>query len=174
MAQKKLNDREIGEYLRFAHHLAEIGGRVILPNFRAALDVENKIEDGSFYDPVTRADRDAEAAIREEIARVYPGHGILGEEHGTLRGSEDLTWVIDPIDGTRAFILGLLHWGTLIALNDGTGPVVGVMHQPYTKETFVGSRLGGEFRYGGETKPLRVRKCARLEDAVVAATDPGM
>jgi histidinol-phosphatase len=168
-----LDDRAIKEYTAFACRLADIAGRTILPHFRVRLDVENKMA-GAGYDPVTLADRGAEQAIRDEIQSVYPGHGIIGEEHGVLDGTDGLTWVIDPIDGTRAFIIGQLHWGVLIALNDGTRPVVGVMHQPYTGETFVGSRLGTEFRHAGSSTPLRVRECARLEDAIVSATDPAM
>jgi len=172
--EQKLTDREIAEYVAFACHLGEVAGRVILPHFRAAIDVENKGAGSGFFDPVTIADRAAERAIRDEIARVYPGHGIYGEEHGATRGSDRFTWVIDPIDGTRAFILGLLHWGTLVALNDGERPIVGVMHQPYTGETFLGSRLGAEFRRGRESRALRVRKCPQIEDAAVSATDPAM
>ena len=171
---KVLDDREIETYVAFACHLAELAGRTILPHFRTRIDVDNKAGDGG-YDPVTVADRAAEQAIRDEIARVYPGHGIAGEEHGSTAGTDGLTWIVDPIDGTRAFIIGQLHWGVLIALNDGTSPVVGVMHQPYTAETFVGSRLGAELRRGGGAhQALSVRKCARLEDAVVCATDPAM
>jgi histidinol phosphatase-like enzyme (inositol monophosphatase family) len=170
----EISDREIAEYTGFACHLGEIAGRVILPHFREALDVHNKMADPAFFDPVTIADRNAERAIRDEIERVYPDHGILGEEHGVKHGRDRFTWVLDPIDGTRAFILGLLHWGTLIALNDGERPIVGVVHQPYTGEVFVGSRLGAEFRHAGQTRPLRARKCPRIEDAVVSATDPGM
>ncbi|HYK65706.1 MAG TPA: histidinol-phosphatase [Patescibacteria group bacterium] len=168
-----LDDRAIKEYTAFACRLADIAGRTILPHFRVRLDVENKMA-GAGYDPVTLADRAAERAIRDEIQRVYPGHGIIGEEHGVLDGTDGLTWVIDPIDGTRAFIIGQLHWGVLIALNDGARPVVGVMHQPYTGETFVGSRFGAETRHAGRGTPLRVRQCARLEDAIVSATDPAM
>ena len=117
---------------------------------------------------MTLADKAAERAIRDEIQRVYPRRGILGEEHGGKAGTDGLTWIIDPIDGTRAFIIGQLHWGVLIALNDGERPVVGVMHQPYTGETFVGSRLGAEFRRGSSSTPLKVRewpasrRCDRL------------
>ena len=174
MPSPALTDNQIAEYLRFACHLGEIAGKVILPHFRAALDVTNKVAGSGFFDPVTIADRDAEQAIRDEIARVYPKHGIHGEEHGLKHGSGGFKWVLDPIDGTRAFILGLLHWGTLIALNDGERPIVGVMHQPYTGETFVGSRLGAELRHAGKAHPLRVRKCSRIEDSVVSATDPAM
>ncbi len=112
------------EFIEFAIHLADLAGEQILPRFRAAIGMENKSKDGGF-DPVTVADREAEAAIRREIRRVYPDHGILGEEHGLHAGSSPYTWIIDPIDGTRAFVLGQLHWGTLIALNDGAAPIVG-------------------------------------------------
>ena len=123
---------------------------------------------------MTIADREAEAAIRREIHRVYPDHGVLGEEQGFEQGASEYTWVIDPIDGTRAFILGQLHWGTLIALSDGSRPIIGVMRQPYTAETFVGSSLGTELRRGAECRTLTARKATRLEDAVVCATDPTM
>lgn len=171
-----MDDRAIAEYVSFACHLADLAGRTILPYFRQRIDVENKKNKiaGGGYDPVTLADKEAERAIRDEIQRVHPGHAILGEEHGHKAGTDGLTWIIDPIDGTRAFIIGQLHWGVLIALNDGTRPVVGVMHQPYTGETFVGSRLGAEMRRGSSTTPLKVRECPRLDDAVVSATDPAM
>ena len=168
-----MDDRAIGEYAAFACHLADLAGRTILPYFRVRLAVENKTA-GSGYDPVTLADRAAERAIRDEIQRVHPGHGILGEEQGFAAGTDRLIWIIDPIDGTRAFIIGQLHWGVLIALNDGERPVIGVMHQPYTGETFVGSRLGAELRRGGLSNSLKVRECRRLEDAIVCATDPAM
>jgi myo-inositol-1(or 4)-monophosphatase len=124
---------------------------------------------------VTVADRDAEAAIRAGIAHAYPDHGIRGEEHGVAAGRSRYTWVIDPIDGTRSFILGQMHWGTLIALNDGERPIVGVCHQPYVGETFVGTSGGlAEWRRGEARATLAVRRCARVEDAVLASTDPTM
>jgi histidinol phosphatase-like enzyme (inositol monophosphatase family) len=168
-----IDDRAIAEYVRFACHLADLAGVTILPYFRTRIDVENK-NAGAGFDPVTLADKAAERVIRDEIQRVHPGHAILGEEHGATAGTDALTWIIDPIDGTRAFIIGQLHWGVLIALNDGDRPIVGVMHQPYTGETFVGSRLGAEMRRGSSSGPLKVRECPRLEDSIVSATDPAM
>ena len=161
------------EFVEFAVHLADLAGEQILPRFRVAIGLENKSKDGG-YDPVTVADREAEAAIRREIRRVYPDHGILGEEHGLHAGTSPCTWVIDPIDGTRAFVLGQLHWGTLIALNDGTAPIVGIMRQPYTGETFIGSAAGAELRRGNATTQLRTRASTRLADVTVCATDPTM
>ena len=162
----------IDEYLAFACRVTELAGKAIIPHFRERIEVENKAARG--YDPVTVADRAGEEIIRREIAREYPNHGIYGEEHGRTGGSEPLTWVIDPIDGTRAFILGLLHWGVMIALNDGARPILGVVHQPYVGETFVGSPRGAELRRAGTATRLKTRACARIEDAVISATHPDM
>jgi histidinol-phosphatase len=159
-------------YIDFAVDAVTRAGHRILPFFRTAIGVDNKADTG--YDPVTRADRAAEESIRADIARTFPTHGIVGEEFGEVLGASPLHWLIDPIDGTRAFIAGQLHWGTLLALNDGTAPIVGVMHQPYVGETFVGSARGAELQRAGASSRLRTRTCARIEDAVVCATDPGM
>jgi len=159
-------------YLDFAVHSAELAGREILRYFRCRIEVHNKATGG--FDPVTAADRAAEAIIRAEIRREFPDHGIVGEEHGSSDGASPMYWLIDPIDGTRAFITGQLHWGTLIALNDGERPIVGVMHQPYVGETFAGSSLGAELRYRDGIERLATRPCARLEEAVLCTTDPIM
>jgi myo-inositol-1(or 4)-monophosphatase len=160
------------EHLEFACALAAAAGEAILPHFRQPIAVEDK-GGARGYDPVTAADRAAEAVIRAGIAQAFPDHGILGEEHGRVPGASNLTWVIDPIDGTRSFILGQLHWGTLIALHDGTRPVAGVMHQPYVGETFAGAvGVAAQWRRGGERRNLRTRRCPRIEDAAVATTDP--
>lgn len=164
---------QLNELIEFAVHLADLASEEILPLFRTQLGVDDKATHGRF-DPVTVADREAEAAIRREIRRVFPEHGLLGEEHGLEQGTSAYTWVIDPIDGTRSFILGQLHWGVLIALNDGVRPILGLMRQPYTGETFLGSKLGAELRRGSERRALGARKATRLEDAVLCATDPTM
>jgi histidinol phosphatase-like enzyme (inositol monophosphatase family) len=162
------------DFLEFAYGTALAAGAIILPHFRAALRVEDKGRGGD-YDPVTVADRAAEEAIRAAIARAYPDHGIRGEEQGLRKGSSNYTWVIDPIDGTRSFILGQLHWATLIALHDGTRVVAGVMHQPYVNESFVATAGGkAEWRRGAETRALKTRRCRSVADAVVASTDPKM
>jgi histidinol phosphatase-like enzyme (inositol monophosphatase family) len=160
-----MNPRDAEGYLEFAYRMALAAGESILPHFREIIDVEDK-RNLMGYDPVTIADRAAEEVIRAEIMRAYPDHGIHGEEQGKQAGTSPLTWVIDPIDGTKSFILGLLHWATLIALHDGTRPVVGVVHQPFVGETFLATR-GGDQR-----RTLKTRCCARIEDAIVATTDP--
>ena len=165
---------ELAAYLAFARNLATAAGAAILPHFRSPLAIDNKGA-ASDYDPVTEADRAAERTIREAIARRYPEHRIRGEEQGISGGDSALTWVIDPIDGTRSFVLGQLHWGTLIALNDGAGPKLGVMHQPFVGETFV-AIAGGEpfWERGGERRALRTRSCPRIDEAMLASTAPDM
>jgi len=161
-------------YAAFARATAVAAGALILPHFRVALDVADKGADGEPYDPVTVADRAAEALIRERIAQAFPDHGIRGEEHGWQKGASNHTWVIDPIDGTRSFILGQLHWATLIALNDGERIVAGVAYQPFVGESFAAA--GGEawWQRGAERRALATRRCRTLSDAVLAGTDPGM
>lgn len=144
-----------------------------MPHFRSQLAVEDKGgAKGEAYDPVTLADQQAETAIREMIAAEYPDHGVLGEEHGQHKGSSPCHWVLDPIDGTRAFITGGPQWGTLIALNDGEKPVLGVLDQPFTGERWVGFDGRTEFYAKGEMRRLRCRPCATLKEAVVSSTHP--
>jgi histidinol phosphatase-like enzyme (inositol monophosphatase family) len=167
-----MNPRDAERYLEFAYSMALAAGEAILPHFREIIDVEDK-RNVMGYDPVTIADRAAEDVIRAEIAHAYPDHGIHGEEHGRQTGASPLTWVIDPIDGTKSFILGQLHWATLIALHDGGHPVVGVVHQPFVGETFLGTQGGlAHWRRGDQRRALRTRTCARIEDAIVCTTDP--
>jgi myo-inositol-1(or 4)-monophosphatase len=164
----------LADCLEFARDLAAAAGAAILPHFRVPLAIENK-GDARDYDPVTQADRAAEKLIREAIRRRYPDHGIRGEEAGVEPGRSPYSWVIDPIDGTRSFVLGQLHWGTLIALSDGARPVLGVMHQPFVDESF--SALAGGaamWRRGGLQRTLSTRACPRLEDAMLACTAPDM
>ena len=162
--------RELEEYTAFALRSAEYAGQAILPYFRAEILVDDKRTEGRF-DPVTEADRAAEQIIRDAIGRSYPGHGILGEEFGHQVGN-GLTWVVDPIDGTRAFMTGMLHWGLLLALFDGERPVLGVMHQPFTGEFFYGTDDGAWYRQGVHERRLHARRCADLNNAVLATTSP--
>lgn len=160
----------LDEYLRFAVELAAAAGRATLPYFRADVRVQDKRTNGRF-DPVTEADQEAERIIRGAVEQRYPQHGIFGEEFGHRAGN-GLTWVVDPIDGTRAFMTGMLHWGVLLALFDGEQPVLGVMHQPFTGETFYGTNAAAFYRRAGEERALRCRPCAALEDAVLTTTSP--
>jgi myo-inositol-1(or 4)-monophosphatase len=158
-------------FAALALEAARDAGNAILPHFRVSIDVEDK-GGARGYDPVTEADRAAEAAISAAILARYPEHGVEGEEHGRRAGTSRFTWVIDPIDGTRSFILGQLHWATLVALNDGERPIVGVAHQPYVGESFVAVNGRAEWMRGDARRALHVRRCARVADAIVATTDP--
>jgi len=163
----------------FAHTLADISASAILPHFRTRLAVENKARKGTAagtgFDPVTVADRAAERAIRKAIAGRYPDHGIVGEEYAAVAGSSRYRWVIDPIDGTRAFITGSPLWGTLIGLMDGPTPVLGLMNQPFTGERVWSD--GAEARWrrpDGGVRRIETRACARLADAILTTTHPDL
>lgn len=164
----RLTPDQLSEYQAFAEQLADAAALAIQPYFRSNPEVMDK--GGHLFDPVTVADQSAERAMRELIHARYPSHGVLGEEEEAVIGSSGLTWVLDPIDGTRAFITGLPLWGTLIALNDGQGPVLGVMNQPFTGERYVGNPSGA-WRNG---IPLKTRSCDGLSSAILMCTTPDM
>lgn len=159
------------EFEAFAVELAHEAAAVTLPFFRGAYAEENKAGPGAF-DPVTQADKEAEAAIRRLILARYPDHGVVGEEYGEDRPDAEHVWVLDPIDGTRAFISGLPLWTTLIGLRIAAKPTVGVIAQPYLDEIFLGGPSGAVLISRGGTTPLAVRQCERLTDAVISTTDP--
>ncbi len=165
---------EIAELRAFAGELADAARGVILPFFRAPHAVESKqarAHDPDGYDPVTEADKGAERAMRALIEARYPDHGILGEEFDAKAARGGYTWILDPIDGTRAFISGLPLWGVLIALAYEGKPIIGVIDQPYIGERFSGWPGGAELSARGGVRPLRVRDCAALSDAKLATTD---
>lgn len=162
------------ETLAFAHRLADAAGAVIRPYFRKKIVVTDKGGKGTrpIYDPVTEADRGAEDAMRALIHVERPNDGILGEERGHEPGTSGLTWILDPIDGTRPFITGRHTWGTLIALAEGEKPVFGLIDQPVLHERFVGH--GGKSEYTGPEgrAAMHTRPCASLSTAVVSTTHP--
>ncbi len=166
-------DAHSDDLVAFLDEMADVSGRAILPYFRQRLDVENKLGDGAF-DPVTVADRAAEAAMRRLIAERHPDHGILGEEYGREREDAEHVWVLDPIDGTRAFISGLPVWGTLIGLKHDGRPVLGTMHQPFTRERFTGDGRRSWYRGPDGVKALKSRPCRSLESAVLFTTTPAL
>jgi len=159
------------DFTSFVNELATLSGQAILPFFRSALPAEDKSRGGDF-DPVTEADRAGEAAMRQLIKRTFPDHGIVGEEFGSEREDADFVWVLDPIDGTRAFIAGLPTWGTLIGLTRNGAPAFGMMHQPFTGERFFGDGGSAAYRGPGGERKLRTRRCASLKDAIVSTTSP--
>jgi histidinol phosphatase-like enzyme (inositol monophosphatase family) len=162
----------------FIIDLNRASAEVILPLFRADHGLEDKgagknlpRDSHAAFDPVTEADRGAEAAIRKLISERYPQHGVIGEEYGEDRPDAEFVWVLDPIDGTRAFISGLPLWTTLIGLRHQGRPVLGAIGQPYIGELFVGHAGGSRLLARGQETPIKVRECANLTDAVIATTD---
>lgn len=159
----KLEASEQAELLAFAHRLAEVSAAVIRPYFRNGLQVELKADES----PVTAADRNAELAMRELIAQVYPDHGVLGEEYGSHLPDAPYRWVLDPIDGTKAFITGTYLFGTLIALVKEGRPVLGVINNPIVGDYLVGVHDGAWLNGA----PVHVSACSQIEDAVLLITD---
>lgn len=159
--------------IAFAHRLADISGEVIRPFFRQRIDVADKgLAKGSVFDPVTAADKGAEDAMRSLLERERPDDGILGEEYGEKPAANGLRWVLDPVDGTRAFITGRHEWGSLIALEEDGRAVLGILDQPVLRERFIGVNGKAELSTLEARTPLRVRPCARLAEAVLCATHP--
>ena len=162
-------------YAEFAHALADRAGAAVLPHFRRRLAVANKAGPGGPYDPVTVADRAAERAMRAAIAKAFPDHGIVGEEFAPRAGAGAHQWVLDPIDGTRAFIMGSPLWGTLIGLVEDGVPILGLMDQPFTRERFWAAGGRAHLRGpDGRTRRLRTRPCAGLAEAVLTSTHPDL
>src|SRR6202451_1767778 len=161
--------------IAFAHRLADEAGEVIRPYFRQRIDVADKrpvIHGVPVFDPVTDADKNAEKAIRAIIDRERPDDGILGEEHGEKQGKSGLRWVLDPVDGTRAFITGRHEWGCLIALEQDGVPLLGILDQPVLGERFLGVNGASHLIQAGRSTALKTRACAELSDAILCATDP--
>ena len=167
-----LNPQDRDRYGAFARRLAEAARVHTLQGFDRGIAATGKpMQDGGF-DPVTRADRDAEAAIRALIEEAFPSHGIHGEEYGVKPGGSPFCWVLDPIDGTRAYISALACWGTLIALCRHGRPVLGLMDLPVPGECFIGFGDTAQLFANGKARALQVRPCAALADATISTTDP--
>ena len=170
MQSKPINSRTQDELRACAHEMAEAARAAILPLFRTGLASDNKDRNG--FDPVTQADRAAELAMRDVLAKVRPQDGIFGEEFGQSTGTSGLQWVLDPIDGTRGFISGTPTWGVLISIRDDSGPLYGIIDQPY-----IGERFEGGFGRAELIGPLGPRKLvtsetADLKDATILTTFP--
>ncbi|TKT77550.1 histidinol-phosphatase [Aquamicrobium sp. LC103] len=158
--------------VEFMRRLAAAAAEQTLPRFRQAGAVTNKLEGG--FDPVTEADREAERAIRALITAEFPDHGILGEEFGAENADKRHVWVIDPIDGTRAFISGLPLWGTLVGLTDGGDAVAGMMSQPFTGELFWADGEGAHYEGPGGPRRLRTRPTRDVAEATICTTTPAL
>mgnify|MGYP003920147631 FL=1 len=159
------------ELIRVAHALADAARPVTLAYFRASgLAADNK--DGDGFDPVTIADRDAEKAMREVLAKERPDDAILGEEFGHQSGTSGLTWVLDPIDGTRGYISGTPTWGVLISVADADGPMFGLIDQPYIGERFAGGFGVAEVHGPTGQSDLQCRAPRALSQATILTTFP--
>ncbi|MGB6117693.1 MAG: histidinol-phosphatase [Mesorhizobium sp.] len=156
----------------FMRRIAAAAAKETLPRFRAAGAVANKLDAG--FDPVTEADQQAELAIRAVLAETYPDHGIFGEEHGRTNENSRHVWVIDPIDGTRAFISGLPVWGTLVGLTVDGDAVAGMMSQPFTGELYYADGAGSHYEGPGGPKKLATRRTSELSDASLFTTSPSL
>lgn len=168
-----MNTTDIKEHLEAG--LAAVGeaGAIALEYFRQPMHVIDKLP-GVVYDPVTEADKRIEALIRERLIAKFPGYRIIGEEYGDS-GKGDTYWIIDPIDGTRAFISGMPSWGILLGLVADGKAVAGIMHQPFTGEIFFAEpENGARFRHRGREQKISTRTDATLSDAILYSTHPAM
>lgn len=171
MSSHRLNDDDRQALWATAHALADAAREATLAYFRSpGLSADNKLAGG--FDPVTIADRAAEDAMLAVLDRLRPQDGVLGEERGRKAGTSGLTWVLDPIDGTRGFLSGTPTWGVLIALSDATGPILGIIDQPHIGERFCGG--AGQARMDGPhgAMILRARPARPLDQAIVFTTFP--
>ena len=154
----------------FLHILADLASETVMPLFRTELDIENKEKVG--FDPVTDADKDAERRMRGKILERFPQDGILGEEFDNKDLDAVGLWVLDPIDGTRAFISGLPTWGTLIGYRHQSGKTMGMMSQPFTRERYYGDGSEAFYRGPDGAKAIHCRPCDGLENATLFTTTP--
>jgi histidinol phosphatase-like enzyme (inositol monophosphatase family) len=165
-------DVPVAELEDFAIELGLTAGSLAQAYFRKTYAVENK-DDGGF-DPVTSADRAIEAVLRKSILERFPDHGIVAEEEGDRRSRSPYTWFIDPIDGTRSFMMGSPLWGTLIGLTQRELPLFGLLSQPYLRELYLGAPSGSWLITEGRRERLQASHCTELESARLACTHPGL
>ncbi|MGK2906314.1 MAG: inositol monophosphatase family protein [Desulfuromonadales bacterium] len=168
-----LSPVEIAELLMLAQQAVQGAGEIARRYFRQPLEVDNKLGEGRF-DPVTRADREVEAYLRDKLGRHCPDFGIVGEEGGTTPGRSNINWVIDPIDGTKAFISGFPTWGILVGLQQDDRVLAGLMHQPATGELFYGSAAGAFLQHKGQTFAMQTRQKSNLTEALLYCTHESM
>jgi len=162
-----LNNAVSAELVALANSLADAARPIAARYFRTPVTVDDKAD----LSPVTIADREAETAMRSLLDKHMPRHGVFGEEHGALRTDAEYVWVLDPIDGTKAFITGLPIFGTLIALLHRGRPVLGIIDQPISRERWLG--VSGQ-RTPLNGQPIKVRGCPSLDRAYMYSTAPQM
>ena len=173
----QLSSTETADLIATAEALADAARRESLRHFRTAGGLAAETKETERFDPVTVADRAAERAMREILAARRPQDGIYGEEYGVVRGESGLTWVLDPIDGTRGYMSGTPTWGVLVALSEETAegpgqPLLGVIDQPYIGERFVGGFGAAQVTGPLGRAELAVRAPRTLSDAILFSTFP--
>jgi inositol-phosphate phosphatase / L-galactose 1-phosphate phosphatase / histidinol-phosphatase len=165
---------ELSNLAAFAARLADEARTETLPRFRNGVAISEKA--GPVFDPVTDADREAERLIRRIIGDVYPHHGVLGEEFGERKGegpdAGTWRWVLDPVDGTRAFMCGTASWATLIALEHDGAPALGLIDQPFTDERWIGAAGRTIYARKGEAVEARTSGLKAIGEARISTTDP--
>jgi len=159
------------ELFATAHELADVARVATLSHFRSR-DLAADTKESDRFDPVTAADRLSEERMRAVLARRRPDDGILGEEYGTTKGTSGLTWVLDPIDGTRGYLSGTPTWGVLISVRDDQGPLYGIIDQPYIGERFEGGLGRAQMKGPMGQSPLAVRSPRPLSQAILFSTFP--
>lgn len=165
-----LSSLDIKDYKTFAQRLADAARRQTLPRFRQNAAVFNKA--GPWFDPVTDADREGERVQRDMIEGLYPDHGIVGEEFGVTKGAGAFRWVLDPVDGTRAFVCGIATWTTLIALEYQEKPVLGLIDQPFTDECWLADTEQTTYIHADKSSPAKTSGVTSLDKARISTTDP--
>ncbi|MCV2868102.1 inositol monophosphatase family protein [Defluviimonas sp. WL0002] len=171
MKSLSLSDDVRLSLIAVAHRLADVARAETLTHFRSpVLSIESKGASG--FDPVTQADRAAELAMRAVLAEMRQDDAIFGEEFGRTAGTSGLTWVLDPIDGTRAYMSGTPTWGVLIAVSDASGPILGVIDQPYIGERFIGGLGLAEVAGPMGRSALQCRSARPLAESVLFTTFP--
>ena len=170
-----IDPETVERLLSVAHKAADAASVPTMANFRQVLDVQNKEQPGRF-DPVTIADREAEQAIRQVVLNAFPEHGFFGEESEKHIKTDQPLWIVDPIDGTRAYITGSPLWGTLIALYDGSDAVLGILEQPVLQERYVGQSFSSvsscELIKPSGSKQLHTRQGVSCSNAIMQTTAP--
>lgn len=154
------------EFIQLANRMADKSGEIIQKYFRTPFETDHKSDDS----PVTIADREVEKALRGILEKERPNDTILGEEYGIVKGGSELTWVLDPIDGTKSFMIGRPTFGTLIALCEGDAPKIGVIDQPILKERWIGN--GEQTALNGDL--VKTRPCSNFQNASIGSTTPMM
>lgn len=167
---------DIGKRLDHFHSLSDIERGITLPLFANPKGVENKAS-GTDYDPVTQADIDAEDALRASIRQVFPKDSIQGEERPDYTGTNDFSWTLDPIDGTRAFVAGVPVWSTLVALSHQGNPVLGMIDLPaldtcYKGRTDAVERRAWVERPNNPKEKLKSKSCSEISDGILGCTAP--